>query len=79
MLKNIYGLVNISAAIFQGCVYSLFYDRDDCIYDTAIKLTRINGLSVKILQAISGDYDKFSKKMSTKLLSFTDHVEYNEE
>ena len=48
------------------------------IYDTAIKLTRINGLSVKILQAISGDHDKFSKKMSTKLLSFTDHVEYNE-
>ncbi len=78
MLKNIYGLINISTAILQGCFYSFFYDKDDCIYETAIKLTKINGLSVKILQAISGDYDKFSKKMSTRLLSFTDHVEYNE-
>jgi len=79
IINNIYNLSHtcwILGTEYLKFVYS--NDKNQFILNISERLSNINRIYVKFIQAVSSDQHELNDEIKNKLISYTDHVPYTE-
>ena len=82
MLKNFMNLTNtfwIILSEYTKYVFSLKKNKNDFILNISERLSAVNRIYVKMIQAISSDKEDLDPEIKEKLTAYTDHVPFTDD